>query len=379
MTLVPQDWRPGWVDVMAPAVELAERIYRTEFVSSGLRGRPEAVVACILAGHEVGIGPTQALSKIYVVDGKPTMSAELMRALVQRAGHDFWVEENTNTRVTVCGRRAGREFVSKVTWTMDDAKKAGLAGKQNWQKYPRSMLLARATSELCRLMFADVLGGISYSREELEDGGEIPPEAVPPEPAKTVTRKARTARPQPPELAPAAAVVDTPPLPGEEGYDVPPLGERGEELKQRAQVVATKARRKGVDRKAVVQEATFGQKDSARDLTAEEAADALRIIDERAETTGGSGGGEAPALPAENEDDLEDQATAAARMALSDRVATIDTELRHRFLTWLADRGMPTRSNQMDKDQVDTAWEALDELEQTWEQEQDLLDGVDGE
>jgi len=345
---------------MAPAVELAERIYRTEFVSSGLRGRPEAVVACILAGHEVGIGPTQALSKIYVVDGKPTMSAELMRALVQRAGHDFWVEENTNTRVTVCGRRAGREFVSKVTWTMDDAKKAGLAGKQNWQRYPRSMLLARATSELCRLMFADVLGGISYSREELEDGGEIPPEtAAPSEPAKTVTRRARTARPQPPELT-SGAVVDTPPLPGEEGYDVPPLGERGEEMKQRAQVVATKARRKNVDRKKAVQAATFDQKESAKVLTAEEAADTLRIIDEQAE-------------------DIEDQATAVARMALSDRVATIETELRHRFLTALADRGMPSRSAQMTKDQVDTAWEVLDDLEQAYEQEQELLDGVDGE
>ena len=357
MTLVPQDWRPGWVDVMAPAVELAERIYRTEFVSSGLRGRPEAVVACILAGHEVGIGPTQALAKIYVVDGKPTMSSELMRALVLRAGHDLWVEENSNSRVTVCGRRAGREFVSKVTWTSDDAKRAGLLGKQNWQKYPRAMLLARATSELCRLMFADVLGGISYSVEELEDGGELPTQEATAEPSKaTVTRKARTARPQPPELAPVTPA--EPPLPGEDDYDTP-LGTRGEELKQRAQVVATKARRKGVDRKDAVLEATFGQKDSTRDLTAEEASDTLRIIDEHA--------------------DIEDQATDAARAGLSDRVATIDTELRHRFLTWLTDHGLPSRSNQMSKEQVDQAWEALDELEQTYEQEQELLGGIDGE
>lgn len=369
MALVPSEWRPGWVDVMAPAVELAERIYRTEFVAGALRGRPEAVVACILAGHEVGIGPLQALSKIYVVDGRPTMSAELMRALVLRAGHDFWIEENSNTRVTVAGRRAGREFVSKVTWTMDDARRAGLANKQNWQKYPRSMLLARATSELCRLMFADVLGGISYSTEELEDGDTTTiPEAAP-EPAAraraTVTRKAKAKRqpkPEPPALPPAV-VVDGPPLPGEEGYDVLPIGARGEELKQRAQLVATKARRAKVDRKTIVKEATFGQKESAKDLTAEEAADALRLIDEHTQP----------------EEDLEEQATAAARLALSDRVATVPVVLRHRFLEWLVDHGLPTRSSQMTKDQVDIAWEALDELEAEHETQEDLLDSIDGD
>jgi hypothetical protein len=356
MSLVPQDWRPGWVDVMGPAAELAERIYRTEFVKGALRGRPEAVLACILAGHEVGVGPLQALAKIDVIDGKPTMSSELMRGLVLRAGHDIWVEENTTTRVTVCGRRAGREFVSKVTWTMDDAKRAGLAGKQNWQKYPRAMLLARATSELCRLMFADVLGGISYSVEELEDGGDIPPAEQPAEtaPARaTVKRRARQ-RPTPAELPPAAAVMaDGPPLPGEDGYDRA-LGTRGEQMKARAQVVATKARRAKVDRKEAVKEATFGEKESARDLTAEEAADTLRVIDERAE----------------RELDLEEQATAAARMALSDRVANLKPDFRHTFLEVLVARGLPPRSAQMTKDQVDEAWELLDDLEAAVEAEE---------
>lgn len=369
MTLVPQDWRPGWVDVMGPAAELAERIYRTEFVKGALRGRPEAVLACILAGHEVGVGPLQALAKIDVIDGKPTMSSELMRGLVLRGGHDIWVEENTTTRVTVCGRRVGREFVSKVTWTMDDAQRAGLKGKQNWQKYPRAMLLARATSELCRLMFADVLGGISYSVEELEDGDERPSEVAVVEapPARaTVKRQARHARPQPAEL-PQAAVVDGPPLPGEDGFDQP-IGVRGEQLKARAQVVATKARRAKVDRKTAVREATFGEKDSARELTAEEAADTLRIIDERAEQVGDAGG--KPGEVHLDVPDLEDEATTAARMALSDRVACLAPEVRHEFLGWLLDHDLPPRSSMMTKDQVDEAWEGLDELEERLEREE---------
>jgi hypothetical protein len=283
--LVP--YQNGWVEVVGPASELAERVYRTEFVPEALRSRPEAVLAAILTGHEVGIGPMQALAKINVIKGKPTMSAELMRALVQRAGHDIWTEEYGSTRVVLCGKRAGREHVTKVTWTLDDAKRAGLAGRDNWRAYPRSMLLARATSELCRLMFADVLGGISYSAEELEDGGGEPAAAAPaaePEAPKTHTRKARAKAPAveavpapPPEPAeetnPTPA---SPPLPGEAGYDTP------EALVARAQAVATKARRANIDRGQAVEKATHGRTRSAKALTDAEAADALHAIGEEA-------------------------------------------------------------------------------------------------
>jgi hypothetical protein len=170
-------------------------------------------------------------------------------------------------------------------------------------------------------------------------------------------------------------VSDGPPLPGEDGFDEP-VGPRAEELRARAQVVATKARRANVNRKDAVKAATFGEKESARELSAEEAADTLRIIDERAGQVRAGGGepGEDHADP-----DLETQATDAARMALSDRVSTLPTDLRHDFLTWLTDRGLPTRSTQMTKDEVDAAWEGLDSLEADYDSRERLLDGLDGD
>ena len=147
------------LDLAPQAWGLAERIAQTDFVPPALRGKPEAVLACILAGHEAGVSPMQALAKIHVIEGRPAMSAELMRAIVLRAGHEIWLEESSSTKAVACGKRAGGTRTSRVEWTMDDAKRAQLDQRQNWRKFPRAMLAARATAELCRSLFPDVLDG----------------------------------------------------------------------------------------------------------------------------------------------------------------------------------------------------------------------------
>ncbi|HEV7536225.1 MAG TPA: hypothetical protein VGP90_11355 [Acidimicrobiia bacterium] len=280
MTLVPVDpARPAWIELMGPAGELAGKISETEFVPVRLRKRPAAVMACILSGQEAGIGPMQALRQIFVTDdGKVGMAAELMRSLVLREGHEIWPEDYTTTRVTMAGRRRGNPDANpvRVTWTLDDARKAKLTGRRNWEAYPRAMLTARATTELCRLLFPDVIAGISYSLEELEDGDV---EVLPPVEAngaadqpKTVTRKApasRTRTKKPP--APPSA---EPPLPGDA-----PAGD-GMPV---AQKIAMRAREAGVDHHLVVSAVTSGTKASAMDLDGSEAAAVLQAISDLAE------------------------------------------------------------------------------------------------
>ena len=214
------------------AADLADRLAKTDFVPQGLRGKPEAVMAAMLQGHEVGLPPMMSLSKIAVINGRPSMASEAMRALVLSHGHEIWFDEKNTTKVTVCGSRAGSDRVSRVTWTMDDAKRAGLAGKDGWRKYPRAYLTARATSELCRDIFADVLGGVSYTPEEVEDlevidldpegaadlgDGVAAPAAK--RTRKAVTRKGAAKRAAPAVENAAPLAPPQPPLPGEDGYD----------------------------------------------------------------------------------------------------------------------------------------------------------------
>lgn len=166
---------PRWVDLLVPATKLADVLAQTDFVPRGLRGRPEAVAAAILLGDEIGIGPMFALSHISVVEGKPTPSAELMRALVLRAGHELWTETADERRAVVQGRRRDSERIEQVAWSIDDARRAGLLRRgSGWEKYPRAMLVARATAELCRRVFPDAIGGLSYLAEELQDTTDTP-------------------------------------------------------------------------------------------------------------------------------------------------------------------------------------------------------------
>jgi hypothetical protein len=79
------------------------------------------------------------------------------------------------------GRRKGAEGWQTVVWDIPRARLMGLLNKDQWKKQPKTMLVARATGELCRLIASDALHGLPYAAEEV-DGyvhGEIAPAKAP--------------------------------------------------------------------------------------------------------------------------------------------------------------------------------------------------------
>lgn len=225
----------SWIAVCSDVIKVANVICDTPFVPEGLRGSGPATAAAILAGRELGLGPMTSLANIHVIKGKPSLAAVLMRALIQGQGHDWQDGHISDVSVTVRGRRRGETEWAEATFTAAQAKIAGIT----LGGYPQDKLYARATSRLARRKFADVIAGMPYSAEELEDGDEqqqieqaAPAAIAPPAAPRTAQRRQAAAKPAAPTAAataggaaPAAAPAGAqtapglPPLPGE---DEPP-------------------------------------------------------------------------------------------------------------------------------------------------------------
>ena len=165
----PQTW-----DIMR---QQAQTLLMSGFLPSSIK-KPEQAIAIMLKGREIGIPAMQALSQINVIQGKPTVSAELMMALIYRSFPDAKInfEQLDDKGCVILAQRPGGKF-QRFAFTETDAKAAQLLSKDNWKKYPRAMYRSRAVSEMARSLFPDALMGCSYTPEELgasvNDDGEV--------------------------------------------------------------------------------------------------------------------------------------------------------------------------------------------------------------
>lgn len=188
-----------WAEEARATHQIAVSLSGTSFVPRSMQGRPDEVTGCILAGRELGLDPMAALRAIDIIDGTPSIRAVGLRGIVQSQGHKIWVEESTATRAVVCGQRRGEQTVQRSVWTMDRAKTAGLSGKKNWLANPQSMLVARATAEVSRLIAADAIVGMPYTTEEIQDGMEEAQTVAPPVKRKAATSKRAVPEPELPD------------------------------------------------------------------------------------------------------------------------------------------------------------------------------------
>jgi hypothetical protein len=156
----------------------------SSLLSIALRNRPADVFVTIMAGQELGLPPMASLRGIHVVEGKPVLAADTMVAVVLADGTAEYFQRipelDTADSVTFETKRRGAPGPIRCTWTMAMAQQARLTGKDNWQKYPRSMLKARCKAELAREVYPDKLAGV-YDPDEADDFRRSGPRA--PEPS----------------------------------------------------------------------------------------------------------------------------------------------------------------------------------------------------
>lgn len=159
----------AWAGAMGDAMTLAKGLAGTAFVPSHFQGKPADTAVAIMKGAALGLDPVAALESIYVISGKPALYARSMVALVLARGHEVWTEEADATSVTVRGRRHGSSHVEESTWDTSRVKAAGLDRNRQYAAHPEAMLYARAAADVCRRIAPDVLAGLSYGVEELQE------------------------------------------------------------------------------------------------------------------------------------------------------------------------------------------------------------------
>lgn len=138
----------------------------------GAKDISQAMGLMLLAQAE-GMHPMSAIQDFDIVQGRPARKTHSILARFQQAGGSVEWEEIGPTRA--CGTFSHKQGGSlKVEWTIEQAKKIGLAGKDNWKNYPQAMLRARCIAEGVRAVFPGSIGGM-MSVEEAQDVQISPP------------------------------------------------------------------------------------------------------------------------------------------------------------------------------------------------------------
>lgn len=149
------------------AWRLAQMIANSALAPKDYAGKPENCIVAMQMGAEIGLAPMASIQNIAVINGRPSVWGDAALALVQGSGLLEWIDEKVTDSGAICrAKRKGWPEVIERSFTMADAKLAGLAGKQGpWTQYPKRMMQMRARSWVLRDGFADALRGLTVAEE----------------------------------------------------------------------------------------------------------------------------------------------------------------------------------------------------------------------
>ena len=163
-------YQPQTIDIEEIKRIATMMVYSNFFASDSDQNRAIAQIGVkILAGREMGYGAFASVQGIHVIQGKPTLSANLMAAAVKaHPRYNYKVTVMTDDEVSIQFYEDGQPS-GVSAFTKKDAQAAGLLGKDIWKKFPRNMLFSRALSNGVRWFTPDVFNGNTmYTPEEID-------------------------------------------------------------------------------------------------------------------------------------------------------------------------------------------------------------------
>jgi len=151
------------------ALAFANYLADSDMVPKDFKGKPGNCLIAMQWGNELGMKAIQAIQNIAVINGRPALWGDAVIALVRASPACEYVQEEDNGHTATCKVKRRGEPEQYRTFSMDDAKTAGLLGKQGpWTQYPKRMRQMRARAFALRDVFPDVLRGMPVAEEVMD-------------------------------------------------------------------------------------------------------------------------------------------------------------------------------------------------------------------
>ena len=136
--------------------------------------------------------PIEAVNMFDIIKGRPAMNSRTLQALFQQAGGTIDYHQYDDDAVVATFTHPSGKPSLKVSFTIKEAEKAGLANKDNWRNWRVDMLKARCISRGVRAVMPEVTMGLPIIEEIVDDPNIKPIAAQVVDPVNPPKRKSVT-------------------------------------------------------------------------------------------------------------------------------------------------------------------------------------------
>lgn len=213
----PTTFDEGW--------RIAQVLASSDLVPKDYKDKPANCMVAMQWGADIGLPGLQALQNIAVINGRPSIWGDAAKALALNSPACESIEERIegegDDMVAICTAKRKGMKPTEQRFSVADAKKAGLWGKQGpWQNYPKRMLQMRARGFALRDAFPDALRGLvlaeeaqDFVQEKFMGEADVVPESkvAQPERKSKKAEQQHEAKPQTPPEPPPEKPTDSNP------------------------------------------------------------------------------------------------------------------------------------------------------------------------